>query len=270
MRTQGIISAFKEGFNHTVFKLSSDGIASGHYKKMPILKIEREALELLAKEAFKSLAFYLPKYFLEGLYKIVADPEASENEKFVANMMIKNAIISSEGTLPLCQDTGTATVFALKGEQVLTGGMDSEWLERGIESAYRECFLRQSQLAALKMFEEKNTSTNLPAQIDIHSTDGIEYYFGFIAKVGGSSNKTALFQKPPAFLNEQSLNEFLVNEITRLGVAACPPYTIGVVIGGTSPEYNLKILKLATSHFLDHLPTTGCLDGRAFRDLEWE
>jgi fumarate hydratase class I len=271
MRTQGVLPAFKEGFQGAPFyKLSDEGLTENRCGKKGFLKVEPEVLELLAREAFMNLAFLLPRHFLEGLSKILNDNAASDNEKFVANMIIKNAVISSEGVLPLCQDTGTATVFGFKGEQVITGGLDSQWLERGIEAAYRECFLRQSQLAALTMFEEKNTATNLPAQIDIHAADGDECYFAFIAKGGGSSNKTNLFQRSPAILNEKDLNIFLEKEIPALGVAACPPYTIGVVIGGSSPEYNLKILKLATSHFLDCLPAQGSSDGRAFRDYEWE
>jgi fumarate hydratase, class I len=234
------------------------------------LKIEARALSALAREAFADLSFYLRPSFLANLAAILDDPQASANDRFVAEALLRNAVISAEGDLPLCQDTGTINVIGYKGHRVLTDGRDEEALALGAGPVYRERNLRYSQMAPLSVFDEVNTGNNLPAQIDIAATEGEEYKFLFLAKGGGSSNKTALFQESKAFLNERALTAFLAEKIAALGVAACPPYRIAVVVGGLSPEMTLKTVKLATTGYLDGLPGRGRRSGAAFRDAEWE
>ena len=235
-----------------------------------ILKIDPKGLELLAKEAIYDLSFYLRTAHLEKCAKILGDPEATDNDKFVAYIMLKNTVISAKGDLPWCQDTGTAIVIGKKGEQVWTGVNDAEFLSKGIYTTYNEKNLRYSQVVPFTMFEEKNTGSNLPAQIDIYSTCGNSYEFLFITKGGGSANKTFLYQQTKSLLNEASLIKFVREKIKDLGTSACPPYHLALVIGGTSAEACLKTVKEASAAYLDHLPTTGNASGRAFRDIEWE
>ncbi|HLP73261.1 MAG TPA: fumarate hydratase [Bacteroidales bacterium] len=235
-----------------------------------ILKIDPQALSLLAKEAVKDISFYLRTAHLEKLAAILRDPEATDNDRFVAHIMLRNTVISAKGDLPWCQDTGTAIIIGKKGENVWTGGRDAENLSRGIYETYRDKNLRYSQIVPLSMFEEKNTASNLPAQIDIYSTDGNSYEFLFITKGGGSANKTFLYQQSKSLLNEESLTKFVKEKIKDLGTSACPPYHLALVIGGTSAEATLKTVKEASAGYLDHLPTSGNAAGRAFRDIEWE
>jgi fumarate hydratase class I len=218
----------------------------------------------------RNVSFYLRSAHNEKVAKILRDPEASDNDRFVATTLLKNAVISAQGQLPFCQDTGTATVVAKKGQFVLTRGNDSETLSRGIFRAYTEENLRYSQTVPLSMYEEQNSGSNLPAQIDIYATPGDEYTFLFIAKGGGSANKTFLFQETKALLNPETLEGFLEEKMKTLGTAACPPYHLVFVIGGTSAEACLKTVKLASTGYLDSLPTTGNALGRAFRDIELE
>ncbi len=250
--------------------LTKDFISVTEFEGKKILKVDPKGLELLAQEAIADVSFYLRSSHMEKLVKVLDDPQASSNDRFVAHTMIKNQVISAEGELPTCQDTGTATIVAKKGEQVWTGADDAEYLSRGVFNTYRDRNLRYSQIVPFKMFEEKNSGTNLPAQIDIYSEKGSSYEFLFVTKGGGSGNKTYLYQQTPAILNEDSLTKFFKEKIKDLGTAACPPYHLAVVIGGTSAEANLKTVKLASAHYLDHLPTQGSEAGHAFRDLEWE
>ena len=235
-----------------------------------ILKIDPRGLELLAREAVSDLSFYLRTSHLEKLSKILDDPEATDNDRFVAYVMLRNTVISSGEDLPWCQDTGTAIVIGKKGENVLTGVNDAEYLSKGIYETFRDKNLRYSQLIPFSMFDEKNSGTNLPAQIDIYSTEGDNYEFLFITKGGGSANKAFLYQQSKSLLNEESLTKFVKEKIKDLGTSACPPYHLALVIGGTSAEATLKTLKEASAGYLDHLPTTGNASGRAFRDPEWE
>jgi fumarate hydratase class I len=235
-----------------------------------ILKIDPKGLELLAKEAVSDLSFYLRTSHLEKLRKILDDPEATDNDRFVAYMMLRNTVISSKEDLPWCQDTGTAIVIGKKGEDVLTGVNDAEHLSRGIFETFKLKNLRYSQIVPLSMFDEKNSGTNLPAQIDIYSTEGNGYEFLFITKGGGSANKSFLFQQTKSLLNEDSLTKFVKEKIKDLGTSACPPYHLALVIGGTSAEATLKTVKEASAGYLDYLPTSGNASGRAFRDLVWE
>jgi fumarate hydratase class I len=235
-----------------------------------ILTIDPQGLVLLAKEAVSDLSFYLRTSHLEKLAAILDDPEATDNDRFVAYMMLRNTVISSKEDLPWCQDTGTAIVIAKKGENVRTGGKDAESLSRGIFETFKEKNLRYSQVVPFSMFEEKNTGTNLPAQIDIYSTEGNSYELLFITKGGGSANKTFLYQQSKSLLNEESLIKFVKEKIKDLGTSACPPYHLALVIGGTSAEATLKTVKEASAGYLDELPVTGNTSGRAFRDIEWE
>ncbi|HBH83792.1 MAG: fumarate hydratase [Bacteroidetes bacterium GWE2_41_25] len=235
-----------------------------------ILKVDPPGLELLAKEAVSDLSFYLRTSHLEKLAVILKDPEATDNDRFVAYMMLRNTVISAKGDLPWCQDTGTAIVMAKKGEQVWTGVNDAEYLSKGIYETYKNKNLRYSQVVPLTMFDEKNTGSNLPAQIDIYSGEGYMYEFLFITKGGGSANKTFLYQQTKSLLNEESLVKFVKEKIRELGTSACPPYHLALVIGGTSAEATLKTVKEASAGYFDHLPVTGNEGGRAFRDLEWE
>lgn len=252
-------------------KLTTDYVKEVKSSGKKFLEVKPEALRLLAREAFSLLNFYFRTSHLENLAAILDDPEASANDRFVAAGLLKNAVISAEGLLPLCQDTGTANIIGYKGENVLTGVDDARYLSRGVFEAYTTLNLRASQNVPLSIFEEKNTGHNLPAQIEIFSVTGSEYRFYFMAKGGGSSNKTALYQENKSLLrDEKTLLDFLREKIKALGVAACPPYRIAVVIGGLSPEMNVKTVKLASAGFLDNLVTrpTGLPHG--YRDLEWE
>ena len=235
-----------------------------------ILKIKPEALERLAQEAFHDISHFLRSGHLEQLRKILDDPEASPNDRFVALDLLRNSQIAAEGILPMCQDTGTAIILAKKGRCVWTQGGDESVLSKGIEKTYASDNLRFSQLAPIGMFEEKNTRSNLPAQVDILHTDGNEYHFLFMAKGGGSANKTFLHQGTPSLLKEELLLEYLDERIAALGTAACPPYHLAVVIGGTSAEANLKTVKLASARFLDDLPISGDPRGHAIRCPELE
>ncbi len=235
-----------------------------------ILKVDPKGLELLAKEAVSDISFYLRTSHLEKLAGILKDPEATDNDRFVAYIMLRNTVISSKGDLPWCQDTGTAIVIARKGEQVWTGANDAEFLSKGIYETFREKNLRYSQIVPLSMFDEKNTGTNLPAQIDIYAKEGNSYEFLFITKGGGSANKSFLYQQTKSLLNEESLVKFVKEKIKDLGTSACPPYHLALVIGGTSAEATLKTVKEASAGYLDNLPVSGNEAGRAFRDIEWE
>src|SRR5690606_33846616 len=235
-----------------------------------LLAVEREGLRLLARAALRDVNFYFRPGHLAKLRAILEDPEASDNDRFVAMTELRNAVVAAQGQLPSCQDTGTATVIAKKGQAVWTGFDDEAALAEGIAAAYAEENLRYSQMAPLTMFEEKNTGNNLPAQIDIYADKGNAYEFLFLAKGGGSANKTFLFQETKARLNEKAQAQFLNEKLFTLGTSACPPYHLAVVIGGTSAEATLKTVKLASAGYLDGLPTTGNALGRAFRDLEWE
>lgn len=225
---------------------------------------------MLAAEAINDLSFYLRPSHLEKLSAILKDPEATENDRFVAYIMLRNTVISAKGELPWCQDTGTAIVMGWKGENVWTGGKDAESLSRGIYKTFRDRNLRYSQVVPITMFDEKNTGTNLPAQIDIYAEEGDAFKFLFITKGGGSANKTFLYQQTKSLLNEQSLLSFVKDKIKELGTSACPPYHLALVIGGTSAENNLRTVKEASAGWLDDLPLTGSEGGRAFRDVEWE
>jgi fumarate hydratase class I len=235
-----------------------------------VLMVPPAALTLLAERAMHDAAFFLRESHNASVAAILGDPEASENDKYVARAMLENAVVSAEGQLPLCQDTGTATIVAKKGAWVFTGGGDEEALSRGVFNTYTNDNLRYSQTAPLTLYEEKNTGSNLPAQIDLYAADGDEYKFLFIAKGGGSANKSALFQQTKALLNPETLVPFLVEKMKSLGTAACPPYHVGFVIGGTSADWVMKMVKLATAGYCDNMPTTGDASGRAFRDLELE
>jgi fumarate hydratase, class I len=235
-----------------------------------ILKVDPRGLELLAKEAVSDVSFYLRTSHLEKLAAILSDPEATDNDRFVAYIMLRNSVISAKGDLPWCQDTGTAIVIAKKGERVWTGANDAEYLSKGIFETFHDKNLRYSQIVAIDMFEEKNTGTNLPAQIDIYAREGDSYEFLFITKGGGSANKTFLYQQTKSLLNEEALTKFINEKIMDLGTSACPPYHLALVIGGTSAEATLKTVKEASAGYLDNLPVTGNEGGRAFRDLEWE
>ena len=251
-------------------KLSSDFVSTFEAGGQTFVKVEPEALTLLTKEAMKDIAHYLRPGHLAQLRKILDDPEASGNDKFVALDLLKNANIAASGILPMCQDTGTAIVMGKKGQAIFTGGGDEKAIALGIYETYQERNLRYSQLAPLTMYEEKNTGTNSPAQIELFATDGDAYKFLFMAKGGGSANKSYLYQETKTLLNPKRLLEFLDEKLRSLGTAACPPYHLGIVIGGTSAEYSLKMAKLASTRYLDTLPTSGSLSGHAFRDLEVE
>jgi fumarate hydratase class I len=234
------------------------------------LKVEPEALTLLTREAMRDIAHLLRPAHLAQLRRILEDPEASPNDRFVALDLLKNANIAAGGVLPMCQDTGTAIVMGKKGQYVFTGGGDEEAIARGVFDTYHTANLRYSQLAPLDMYREANTGNNLPAQIEIFATDGDAYKFLFMAKGGGSANKSYLYQETKALLNPESLLAFLDAKMRTLGTAACPPYHLAVVVGGTSAEHTLKVAKLASARYLDTLPTEGNALGRAFRDVALE
>jgi len=252
------------------YLLTKDHVSISEFEGKQILKVEAEGLTKLANAAFRDTSFMLRPVHLKQVATVLNDKDASENDKYVALAMLRNAEVSVKGKLPFCQDTGTATIVAKKGQQVWTGGGDEEALSLGIYKTYTEENLRYSQTIPLDMYTEKNSKTNLPAQIDIHSTDGDEYKFLFVAKGGGSANKTALYQQTKALLNPEKLEAFLLEKLKSLGTAACPPYHVAFVIGGTSAETNLKTVKLASAKFYDDLPTSGNDGGRAFRDIELE
>ena len=255
----------------TTYKLiSKEYISTIDVDGREILKIDPKALEVLAEHAMADVSFMLRTSHLEKVAKILDDPEATDNDRFVSHTLLKNAEIAVAGQLPSCQDTGTAIVMAKKGENVFTGVDDAKHLSKGIYNTYKERNLRYSQVVSLDMFEEKNSGSNLPAQIDIYAEEGNEYKFLFLAKGGGSANKTYLYQQTKALLNEKSMTEFVTAKIRDLGTAACPPYHLAFVVGGTSAEANLKAVKMASTGYYDELPTDGNSAGRAFRDLVWE
>ena len=251
-------------------EISRDHVAAGECEGRPVLKVAPEGLTFLAERAFHDVAFFLRPSHLEQLAAVLKDPESSANDRTVALELLMNAVISAQGVLPMCQDTGTAIINAKKGQSVVTGGGDEEALSRGVFNAYAKNYFRYSQNAALTMYDETNTGTNLPAQIDISAVDGDAYQFLFIAKGGGSANKTYLFQETKAVLNPAALEKFLIGKMKAIGTAACPPYHLAVVVGGTSAELVLKTVKLASARYLDALPTSGGPGGHAFRDLELE
>ncbi len=251
-------------------KISSEGIQTVEFEGKKILKVSPEALRLLAKTAMEEIGFRLRPAHLQKLRDILLDPEASSNDKFVARNMLDNQVVAAEGLLPTCQDTGTATIIAKKGQQVWTGFDDAEALSAGIYDAYQERNLRYSQIAPLTMTQEKNTGDNLPAQIDLYAEEGDAYKFLFMAKGGGSANKTLLYPMTQSLLNDKELEKFFKEKIKYLGTAACPPYHLAICIGGTSADFNMKMVKMASAGYLDHLPTSGNEKGRVFRDLEWE
>jgi fumarate hydratase class I len=259
------------GADDTEYRLlSKEGISTANFAGREILKIAPETLAYLAREAFHDTNFFLRTQHLEQVAAILQDPEASNNDRYVAHTLLKNAEIAARGILPMCQDTGTCAIFAKKGQQVWTDANDAEFLSKGVYEAYTKENLRYSQVAPLDFFKEVNTGTNLPAQIDLHASEGAKYEFLFIAKGGGSANKLFLFQETKALLNPKSLEKFFGDKLQLLGTAACPPYHLVFVIGGTSADSCMKVLKLATTKYLDALPTTGNEHGRAFRDLEME
>ncbi|ANM17413.1 fumarate hydratase class 1 [Rhizobium sp. N541] len=251
-------------------KISSDHVSVDTFKGQEILTVEPEGIRLLAETAFADINHLLRPGHLKQLASILDDPEATDNDRFVAYDLLKNANIAAGGVLPMCQDTGTAIIMGKKGRRVWTEGGDSAALARGVMDAYEKKNLRYSQLAPVKMFEEKNTRNNLPAQIDIYEEGTDAYEFLFVAKGGGSANKTFLYQGTPSLLTHDRMIDFLKEKILTLGTAACPPYHLAIVIGGTSAEMNLKTVKLASTRYLDELPTEGSESGHAFRDLEME
>jgi len=251
-------------------KLTSDYVKVEQLGEREILTIDPKGLELLAEEAMANVSFMLRSTHLASLKRIIDDPEATDNDRFVAYNLLQNAAVAAEGALPSCQDTGTAIVMGKKGENVYTGVDDGEYLSRGIYNTYQKRNLRYSQVVPLTMFDEKNSGSNLPAQIDIYAKKGNYYEFLFLTKGGGSANKTFLYQKTKSLLNEKALEAFVKERISDLGTAACPPYHLALVIGGTSAEANLAAVKKASAKYYDHLPTEGNEAGQAFRDLEWE
>mgnify|MGYP006274975819 FL=1 len=250
--------------------LGTDGVDTFTTPHGEFLRVDPSAITLLTRTAMRDIAHLLRPGHLEQLAKILKDPEASANDRFVALDLLKNASIAAGGVLPMCQDTGTAIVKAKKGQFVFTGGGDEEAIARGIYDTYLTSNLRYSQLAPLTMYEERNTNTNLPAEIKIHAVDGDAYKFLFLAKGGGSANKSYLFQETKALLNEKTLLPWLFEKMKTLGTAACPPYHLAVVIGGTSAEFAVETAKLASARYLDSLPTSGSATGHGFRDLDLE
>ncbi|MBI2497780.1 MAG: fumarate hydratase [Opitutae bacterium] len=259
------------GADDTEYRLlSKDGVTTVTFEGKEVLKVAPEALAYVAREAYHDTNFFLRPKHLEQVAAILKDPEASANDRYVALTLLKNAEIAARGILPMCQDTGTCSIFGKKGQQVWTGANDAEQLSRGVYECYTKENLRYSQVAPLDMFKETNTGTNLPAQIDLFATEGSRYEFLFVAKGGGSANKLYLFQETKALLNPKSLEKFFADKMQLLGTAACPPYHLVFVIGGTSAEACMKTLKLATTKYLDALPTSGNEHGRAFRDTALE
>lgn len=263
---------FQTGKDETEYRLlTKEGVSIGVFEGKEILKVSPEALTLLSRQAFHDVEFMLRRKHNEQVAAILSDPEASENDKYVALTLLRNAETAAKGVLPFCQDTGTAIIHGEKGQQVWTGFDDAEALSRGVFETFTQDNLRYSQNAPLTMYDEVNTKCNLPAQIDIEADEGEEYRFVMVAKGGGSANKTYLYPMTKAIIqNEQTLIPFLVEKMKSLGTAACPPYHIAFVIGGTSAEKNLLTVKLASIHYYDNLPTTGDATGRAFRDIDLE
>lgn len=252
------------------YLLTKDHVSISTFEGKTIIKVDPEALALIARAALHDTSFFLRTEHIKQVAAILNDNEASENDKFVALTLLRNAEISAKGELPFCQDTGTATIVAKKGQLIWTGRNDEEALSKGVYKVYTEENLRYSQTIPLDMYKEKNSGTNLPAQIDIYASDGDEYKFLFIAKGGGSANKTTLYQETKALLTSEKLEKFLIEKLKSLGTAACPPYHVAFVIGGTSAESVLKTVKLASAKYLDNLPTQGNEGGQAFRDIEME
>ena len=262
---------FPLGADETEYRLlSKEGVSTATFEGREILKVDPEALAYVTQQAFHDTSFFLRTKHLQQVAAILDDPEASENDRYVALTMLKNAEVSAEGILPFCQDTGTASVIAKKGQQVWTGANDAEWISKGVYDCYTKENLRYSQTAPLDMWKEVNTGTNLPAQIDVFATEGSKFEFLFVAKGGGSANKMFLFQETKALLNPKSFEKFVGDKLPLLGTSACPPYHLVFVVGGTSAEACMKTLKLASAKYLDALPTTGNEHGRAFRDLAME
>ncbi|MBP1850959.1 fumarate hydratase [Rhizobium halophytocola] len=262
---------FPLGPDQTPYRLlTSDHVQTASFNGRDMLMVEPEGLRLLAESALSDINHLLRPGHLKQLASILDDPEATDNDRFVAYDLLKNANIAAGGILPMCQDTGTAIVMAKKGRRVFTEGGDYAALAAGVRDAYEHRNLRYSQLAPLSMFEEKNTKTNLPAQIDIYEEGEDAYNFLFMAKGGGSANKTFLYQGTPSLLSKERMIDFLKDKILSLGTAACPPYHLAIVIGGLSAEMNLKTVKLASARYLDELPTQGSESGHAFRDIEME
>lgn len=262
---------FQTGPDETeYYKLTDGHVSVGEFEGKPILKVDAEGLAMLANAAFRDVNFLLRPAHNRQVAAVLDDPEASDNDKYVALRFLRNAEVSAKGKLPFCQDTGTAIIHAEKGQQVWTGFDDAEALSRGVFKTYTEENLRYSQNAPLTMYKEVNTKCNLPAQIDIEAAEGMEYRFLCVVKGGGSANKSYLYQMTKAVLNPDTLVPFLVEKMKTLGTAACPPYHIAFVIGGTSAEKNLLTVKLASTHYYDSLPTSGDETGRAFRDVELE
>jgi fumarate hydratase, class I len=259
------------GADETEYRLlTTDGISVQRALGREFLQVEPEVLTQLTATAMHDIAHLLRPAHLKQLRSILDDPEASGNDKFVAGDLLKNACIAAGGILPMCQDTGTAIVMGKRGQQVLTDGRDEEHIARGVYDAYTKLNLRYSQLAPLTMWEERNTGSNLPAQIELYATDGGDYKFLFMAKGGGSANKSYLYQETKAVLSPARMAAFLAEKIRSLGTAACPPYHLAIVVGGTSAEYALKTAKYASAKYLDALPTAGSMDAHGFRDLELE
>ena len=262
---------FPQGKDDTKYRLlTKEYVSVSRFNGKEILVVDPEGLAFLANQALRDVSFLLRPAHLAKVAAILSDPEAAPNDRGVAVAMLRNAEVSAHFVLPFCQDTGTATIIGKKGQQVFTGAPDEEYLSRGVHKTYTEENLRYSQTIPLTMYEEKNSGTNLPAQIDLYATEGQEYKFLFVAKGGGSANKTYLFQETKALLNPASLEKFLVEKMKTLGTAACPPYHLAFVVGGTSAEACLKTVKLASTGYLDHLPTKGNDGGQAFRDPEME
>jgi len=259
------------GPDATQYRLVSEaGVTPRSALDREFLEIEPQALTLLTAQAMRDIAHLLRPAHLRQLRSILDDPEASQNDRFVAADLLKNACIAAGGVLPMCQDTGTAIVVGKRGQQVLTAGRDEEHIARGVYDAYTTLNLRYSQLAPLTMWDERNTGTNLPAQIELYATDGAEYKFLFMAKGGGSANKSYLYQETKAVLNPRRLAAFLEEKLRSIGTAACPPYHLAIVVGGTSAEFALKTAKYASAKYLDSLPATGSMDAHGFRDAELE
>ncbi len=251
-------------------RLTGDHVAQVPFEGGQILKVAPQGLTLLAEQAFTDVSHYYRPGHLTQLSQVLEDAHSSANDRFVALEMLKNAVISAEGEFPMCQDTGTAIIIGKKGQRVWTGGQDEAALSEGVYNAYTRCNLRYSQNAPLTMYAEKNTGCNLPAQIELYAVDGDAYSFLMLAKGGGSANKTYLYQETKAVLSPDTLISYLVEKMKSLGTAACPPYHLAVVIGGTSAELNLKSVKLASAKYLDYLPTQGSDSGHAFRDTAVE
>jgi fumarate hydratase class I len=259
------------GTDDTEYRLiSTEGVSTFETPEGTFLKVDPEAIRALAAIAMREIAHFLRAAHLQQLRNILDDPEASENDRFVALDLLKNSSIAAGGVLPMCQDTGTAIVKGKKGQFVFTGGGDEETIARGIYDTYQTSNLRYSQMAPLDMYTEKNTGTNLPAEIKISATDGDAYKFLFMAKGGGSANKSFLYQETKALLNEATLLPWLFEKMQLLGTSACPPYHLAVVIGGTSAEFAVETAKLASTHYLDSIPTEGSASGQGFRDIELE